>query len=568
MVKANIVKWIITGSIQFICLFQRTIVIHFRSAVHKIPLAEHILLVLLILSYMSYDLYAQEYSTVIEQTKSKTYYVDSTLGLDTNEGNSSFSAWKSLSKVNMSSFSAGDSILFVYGGIWSEQLLINCQGSKESPIYYGAYGDRINPNPTINGGGMTDAPILINSSGFLVIKGFKVTNFDGADVHDGAEAQRYGIRIGNNMVDQIQISILENEVCFIEGFSNHPKVGSPRGTILDPAENNQYGNGAICVNSRYINGLTIQGNYIHDCTCTGILVSVSANSNNVIIKSNSVYNVGSDGIEIWHSQSPVIELNAVIKAGNNSGSATRSPDVLGFNGSAVCGLWSFYCDSPLFQFNYCEGTKRIKWDGQAWDFDLGVTGKGIYQFNYSRDNEGGFNLGGLSKEDSGLVFRYNISYNDGSKQGEGQGFFNGSSNYYNNIFYRTDSKVFHFDNYTQCKGTFKNNIFYSNVISPINYQDQGRSFSNNCFFGHTAISPGFRALFTDPLLVDPIGAMKVPAGYILTLADFRNLVNGFKLKAGSPCIGAGERIPNNSAFDFWGKTSDNETVNVGASQAY
>ena len=533
---------------------------------------DHIFLIILIyisLACKQENTPLQLYPVLHNNAKGVSYYINPTLGNDSNDGKKPLSAWKSLFKVNYYTFQAGDSILFVNGGEWSGQLLINSSGNIEHPIYFGTYGDKNSPKPIIKGEGLTNAAILIdNTASFIIVNGFKVTNFDGSDVYDGFEAKRCGIRIGSSIADQSQICVLGNEVCLIEGFSNHPKVGSPRGTTLDPVVNNQYGNGAICVNSRNINGLTIQGNYIHDCTCTGILVSVSKGSNNVIIRSNSVYNVGSDGIEIWHSKSPVIELNAVINAGNNCGASLRSSGVIGVNGQSVCGIWAFYCDSPLFQYNYCEGTKRIKWDGQAWDFDLGVTGKGIYQFNFSRDNEGGFNLGGLSKEDSGFVFRYNISYNDGSKQGNSQGFFNGSSQYYNNVFYRNDEKVFHFDSYTLCNGTFKNNIFFTNVTSPINYQNQGRSFTNNCFFGHATVNPGVSAILADPLLIDPMGVLKVPAGYILTLTDFRNFFNGFKLKTISPCKGAGLGISNYEGFDFWGKTLISGFTNIGVDQTH
>jgi hypothetical protein len=44
-----------------------------------------------------------------------TYYVDFTGGLDSNNGTSTGTAWKTVAKVNASSFSAGDNVLFKRG---------------------------------------------------------------------------------------------------------------------------------------------------------------------------------------------------------------------------------------------------------------------------------------------------------------------------------------------------------------------------------------------------------------------------------------------------------------------
>jgi hypothetical protein len=46
-----------------------------------------------------------------------TYYVDATLGKDTNNGLSQTTAWKTIAKVNASRFSPGDQIPFQGGGL-------------------------------------------------------------------------------------------------------------------------------------------------------------------------------------------------------------------------------------------------------------------------------------------------------------------------------------------------------------------------------------------------------------------------------------------------------------------
>ena len=69
-----------------------------------------------------------------------TYYVNQTGGSDANNGLSTGSAWKTIAKVNASSYAAGDSILFKRGETWREQLRPPSSGSAGSPITFGAYG--------------------------------------------------------------------------------------------------------------------------------------------------------------------------------------------------------------------------------------------------------------------------------------------------------------------------------------------------------------------------------------------------------------------------------------------
>ena len=78
-----------------------------------------------------------------------TYYVDFTTGDDADTGLTEALAWKTIAKVNGSSFSAGDSILFKRGETWREQLTVPSSGSAGLPITFGAYGT--GADPIING---------------------------------------------------------------------------------------------------------------------------------------------------------------------------------------------------------------------------------------------------------------------------------------------------------------------------------------------------------------------------------------------------------------------------------
>ena len=430
-------------------------------------------------------------------------------------------------------------------------------GASGNPITFSAYGT--GNKPLINGQGNTEATIFIkNEVSYIIVDGFAVTNYDGQDIFDGTENKRSGIRSGFWGGDQKGITIRNNEVYWVEGCSNHNQVGPPRGTSLDSTEYHLYNNAGIFINASVTDSVTIKGNYVHDLTCTGIFVFSYTMSYHTIIRSNAVYNSGADGIELLHAEYPLVELNSCIKAGNNSGTNPRGPGVLGYNGLAVAGIWSYGSLSPVFQYNYCESTMVIMWDGQAWDFDIDVTGDAVYQYNYSCYNEGGFNLGG----EPGHTCRYNISYNDGSRQAVhgAQGFFNGSPLYYNNVFYRDDGQGFVFDG----AGTFRNNIFHTNGTTNITYQNSGRTFDHNCFSGHTPVNPGGSAVIGDPLFNATEKPGRLKPGEIPTKADLERLAAFFKLKAGSPCINTGTQISNNGGIDFIGAALYTGQADIGA----
>ena len=77
------------------------------------------------------------------------YYVDASAGNDSNNGQSPTTAWRTIAKVNASSFSAGDQVLFERGEVWREQLTVSSSGSAGKPITFGAYGS--GPAPAIAG---------------------------------------------------------------------------------------------------------------------------------------------------------------------------------------------------------------------------------------------------------------------------------------------------------------------------------------------------------------------------------------------------------------------------------
>src|ERR1035437_10961641 len=71
-----------------------------------------------------------------------TYYVDNCVvtGNDSNNGTSTSTPWLTVNKVNTSSFSAGNSILFERTCQWRETLTVPSNGSAGSRLVFDAYG--------------------------------------------------------------------------------------------------------------------------------------------------------------------------------------------------------------------------------------------------------------------------------------------------------------------------------------------------------------------------------------------------------------------------------------------
>ena len=78
-----------------------------------------------------------------------SYYVDATNGDDARDGLSEATSWKTIAKVNGSSFAPGDQVFFKRGEVWRESLIPPSSGAAGNPIKFDAYGS--GDAPTITG---------------------------------------------------------------------------------------------------------------------------------------------------------------------------------------------------------------------------------------------------------------------------------------------------------------------------------------------------------------------------------------------------------------------------------
>ena len=113
------------------------------------------------------------------------YYVDSRNGSDSGDGQSPVTAWRSLEKVNATTFHPGDQILFCSGCVFKGRLHPLGDGTPERPIRIGSYG--VGAKPCIDGcgshgtreGNYTDgAAVLFFNQNYWELQDLEITNFN------------------------------------------------------------------------------------------------------------------------------------------------------------------------------------------------------------------------------------------------------------------------------------------------------------------------------------------------------------------------------------------------------
>jgi len=230
-----------------------------------------------------------------------TYYVDATNGLDTNDGTCSDKAWKTIAKVNSSSFSPGNTIKFKKGETWKERLTVPSSGTSGAPITFTSYGE--GEKPIIDGDNTATYGIYSNDKSYVTIDGFIikklgktldatyavyiirgtdniVENCDISEVYYATnpmlggsatawEGQRgYGIGVYNSS----NVKILNNTVRDIGATAIHLSAGSGVQVIGGEIYNNEITNFNVGIRIALSNGtagtgykdVKIHGNYIHD----------------------------------------------------------------------------------------------------------------------------------------------------------------------------------------------------------------------------------------------------------------------------------------------------------------
>jgi len=474
-----------------------------------------------------------------------TYYVDSVSGNDSNPGTSPASAWKSLAKVNSTTFLSGDRILLRSGSVWQGQLWPKGSGREGQPIVIDMYGGGV--RPVIHGGGLAEDAVLLKNQEYWEIQNLEVTNSGAApEVRRGVHValQDYG----------------EAHHVYVRSLVIHDVNGVDR----------EKANGGIdytCAGdhtpSRFVD-LRIENNQIYRVDRSGIFGwsdrwqrSKWFPSLGVAVRGNTLEDIGGDGIVVVATDGALVEHNVVGHANQRSE---------GYN----VAIWPWSADNTIIQYNEAYGTKGQR-DGEGFDSDWNSRNT-IIQYNYSHDNDGGFLLicddGGQDRRDSagnaGTIVRYNISQNDRTRGINLAGPIR-DSHIYNNTFYVGEGLQVDLLLYSDWHGwadatSVENNIFEVHGRAQFTYglsrapdgayasapgwgASRHNGFDSNVYFGNLApIVDDRHALTADPNLIAPGEAQ-------LGLLS----LSGYRLQPDSPAIRTGKAIESNGGRDFWGQ---------------
>ncbi len=473
---------------------------------------------------------------------SVSFYVDSDHGSDANSGNEPATAWKTLAKVNSTTFHAGDHILLKSGSIFIGQLHPQGSGTERQPIVIDKYGG--DAKPVINGAGEVEDAVLLKNQEYWEINNLEITN---AGAHAGV---RRGVNlIADNSGDLHHIYIRNLDIHDVNGIDTDKVNGGIMYHCIGDSKP-----------SRFVD-LRIQNNRIHHVDRSGIFGwsthwtrSKWYPSLGVVIRNNVLDDIGADGIVPVATDGALVEHNVV-------GNANQRSE--GYND----GIWPWSADNTVVQFNEVYGMKGQR-DGLGFDSDWNSRNT-IIQYNYSHDNEGGFllicNEGSQRPSDSigtvGTIVRYNISQNDHHRGINISGPVTNATIYNNTIYNGQKDKV---DLVVQSDWGgwssnifFYNNIFYVGGSGQFSYAvshdedgvyvtatgmggSQNDVFDSNIYFGVTP--PDDRhAITSNPLFVD---ADHASSGIATT--------HGYGLRASSPATGSGRAISNSGGRDFFG----------------
>lgn len=516
------------------------------------------LAILVSLGSVAFSTGARDARTTETKFTETVYYVDSRAGNDSNPGTSSDRPWKTLEKVNATTFSPGDRILLRSGSVWRGQLWPKGSGAEGKPITVGMYGGGV--KPVINGEGLFEDTVLLKNQEYWEIADLELTNAGPTPavrraVH--AALENYG--------DAHHLYFRSLIIHDVNGIDT-----------LKPNGGISYTSTSDKKPSRFID-LRIENNDIYHVDRSGIFgwadswVRSKWNpSREVVVRGNQLHDIGGDGIVVVATEGAIVEHNVVAHANQRSE---------GYN----VAIWAWSADNTVIQHNEAYATKGQR-DGEGFDSDWNSRNT-VIQYNYSHDNDGGFllicNEGGHDPSESvgntGTVIRYNISQNDRTRGITLAGPV-ANTLIYNNTIYSGPDRASDLLLFADWHGwsdatSFYNNIFYAAGPARLSHgvsratdgayttapgfgASTNNRFDANLYYGLPPADDDAHAQTTNPQFVD---ATHTGVG----LASPTGLV----LQHSSVARASGRSIPNNGGRDFWGNAvpSCNKT-DRGASQ--
>jgi hypothetical protein len=338
---------------------------------------------------------------------SKDYYLNSISGSDVNSGLSEKRPWKSLEKINQFKFKPGDTIYLLPDSEFVGQFKPSVSGKKGAPITL----TTLTPEkemPKIDAEGQFPSAIHLENVSHWIIDGIEITN-----TGKTPEAKRMGIYLASKNHGIVEAITLRN--LFIHDVNGvvSKELGGGFGIKWEAISNKKKSS---------FDGILIVDCTLLRCDRNGIAgglnpwTDLTNLSKNVVIRNNTIIDVGGDGIIIVGCDGALVEYNRIYGARNRFDISSKK--MTQYAGPSV-GIWPWSSLNTHVRFNEVWGYEGT-FDGQGYDSDFNCSGT-LFEFNFSSNNAGGFflvcNWGeheveGRSIGNTGTVIRHNISFND------------------------------------------------------------------------------------------------------------------------------------------------------------
>ncbi len=501
-------------------------------------------------------LFATLFTLSVGGLSATNYYVNANIGSDENDGTTTETPWVSLDKLNEQVFQPGDTIFFDDSSTWIGSFAPQGSGTEEAPIVATSYGNG-ESMPLLDGDGMEgNGVVYLYNVAYWEVCDLEITN----DADDDG-----GDRRGVSVVAPSGAGVLSH--IYLKNLYIH----NIRGTVGQDRSDKRtcaiaFATLSISGGEARFDDIWIDGCVIHDCRNQGIITEYYSNTSyypqtdnwklmkitNARITNNLIYNISKNAMILRLFEGGVVEHNVC------------HTTAIGEDGEGMTGntMFTASCDGTVFQFNegYNNCSPTGDADGSMYDADLRSPNT-VWQYSYSHDNAQGLYWGCTNVADTGVVVRYNISYND-----KGTIFCVnypvGQTDIYNNTVIMTSETAPTIIEERNKNGdgirsyTFRNNLIYGPSRTTCSFiwsddEDYVRVIENNCIYGPApSLLPDDTKITTDPLFADDDIAT---AG-----------VDGVKLTIGSSCIDTGMEIDNNGGRDYFGNALYNGLPDIGA----
>lgn len=375
----------------------------------------------------------------------KTYYVSSRSGNDDNDGQSTMTPFRTLHKVNRLHLYPGDKVLLECGSVFEGQYLrITDSGDEKRFIEIGSYGEGILPVIQANGNGIwyqdygvaldakthiyqgyVSSGILLYDTSYIYVHDIEVTNCSEGILGESYEAPYKmdrtgvavvaknkgtlcGIRLGNLFIHDVHGNV----------YNKHMNNGGIYMTAFRPDDEERTGAARykdVTVENCFVRrtsrwGIAVGYTYLHEHFSEAELeenLFYQYGHENIVIRNNYVKEIGGDGITVMYGLRPLVEHNTADSAAMEMNDRVyRFPEER--LGKVAAGIWPWKCKDALFRYNEVADTK-LNQDGMAYDADSGDGTR--YEYNYSRQNEGGCMMFCLEQAVHNY-FCHNVSYDD------------------------------------------------------------------------------------------------------------------------------------------------------------